>query len=47
VNIRTQQAYKLRDIQRIKERDCVHVIERGQNFRTLLARNARTAFSFE
>ncbi len=47
VNIRTQQAYKLGDIQRIKERDRINVTERRQNFRTFIAGNARATFAFE
>jgi hypothetical protein len=47
VNVRPQQAYKLGDIRGVKDRNRINVTERRQNFRTLIARNARPAFAFE
>lgn len=47
VNVRTQQAYKLGDIRRIKERDCINVTERRQNLCTFVARDTWPAFAFE
>jgi len=47
VNVRPQQAYKLGDVQGIKDRNRINVTERRQNFRALIARNARPAFTLE
>lgn len=47
VNVRTQQAYKLCDIGRIKDRDGIYVTQRRQYLRTFLARNAWPTLSFE
>jgi len=47
VNVRPQQAYKLGDIRGVKDRNRINVTERRQNFRALIARNARPAFTLE
>lgn len=47
VDVWPQQAYKLGDIQRIKDCDRVNIAERRQNLRTFVAGNARTSFALQ
>jgi len=47
VDVRPQQAYKLRYIQRVKNYDRVNIAERRQNFRTFITGNPRPAFALQ
>jgi hypothetical protein len=47
MNVRAQQAYKLGNIRRVKDRDGINITERRQDFRAFIARHARPAFALE